>query len=237
MPRSASKSRRSPSRAAKMDAQSQLPANCTIFYSSANDLDLDKALGARHYSYRFAESHFLAMLEARGIPVRHLVMPEYYGQRAALAAEVEGLAATSAHLIFRSTQEIRLLKCAYNIACFAWEFDVLKDYTLIEGHPFLNQKRMLGICDEIWVPSQYTREVLLAHGLHNVHCIPAPIRLPARRPTERDEALAQLASLTVCPLLVNTLLSPESNSSICASRTLSLGEWMAGRMARHHPEQ
>src|ERR1051326_2119761 len=178
MAQSAAKSRRSHSKATRADAGSKLPVDCTILYSSANDLDLDKALGARHYSYRFAESHFLSMFEAREIPVTHLAMPEYYGQRSALAAEVEDLAALPLHLIFRSTEDIRLLKCAYNVACFAWEFDVLKDQTLLDEHPFLNQKRMLGICDEIWVPSQYTREVLLAHGLDKVHCIPAPITLP-----------------------------------------------------------
>ena len=235
MAHSASKSRRSPGKAAKADAQGGLPAGCTILYSSANDLDLDKALGARHYSYRFAESHFLSMFQARGIPVAHLPMPEYYGQRSALAAEIEDLAAAPTHLIFRSTEDIRLLKCAYNIACFAWEFDVLKDCTLLDEHPFLNQKRMLGICDEIWVPSQYTREVLLAHGLDNVHCIPAPIALPARGPAERGEALARLAALAVCPLFVNFQMSFEANRDICASRTLSLGEWLAGKMARHNP--
>lgn len=235
MAQSASRFQRSRSKAAKADAHSELPADCTIFYSSANDLDLDKALGARHYSYRFAENHFLSMFEAQGIPVAHLPMPEYYGQRPALAAEAEDLAASPVHLIFRSTEDIRLLKCAYNVACFAWEFDVLKDYTLIDEHPFLNQKRMLGICDEIWVPSQYTREVLLAHGLGNVHCIPAPIALPARRPAERGEALARLAALTVCPLFVNFLLPRERNRDICASRALSLGEWLAGKMAHHNP--
>jgi glycosyltransferase involved in cell wall biosynthesis len=206
--------------------------NYTILYSSANDLDLDRALGARHYSYLFAEDHFLKMFAASGFSAIHLPMPEYYGQRSALAAEIDALGAHPIHLMFRSTEDFRLLKCGYNIACFAWEFDVLKDYTQIGEHPFLNQNRMLGICDEIWVPAQYTREVLVSHGIGNVQHIPAPIALPAPRPRDRYDALARLADITVCPLFVNFLMPRALNRDICSARCLSLGEWLARKMAR-----
>lgn len=215
----------------KTDEQPLLP-DCTILYSSANDLDLGKALGAPHYSYRFAENHFLRMFKSLGLAATHLPMPEYYGQRSALAAEIEGLAAHPVHLMFRSTEDFRILKCGYNIGCFAWEFDVLKDHTPIGEHPFLNQKRMLGICDEIWVPSAYTREVLLSHGLANVHKIPAPITIPPRPARDRYDALAGLADIAVCPLFVNFLMPHGMSRDVCASRVLSLAEWLARKMAR-----
>lgn len=158
-------------------------------------------------------------------------MPEYYGQKAALAAEMGELGDRPVHLIFRSTEELRLLKPAYNIACFAWEFDVLKDDTLVAEHPFLNQKRMLGICDEIWVPSQYTKSVLLAHGLGNVHHIPAPIAVPQHPLSDRGQHIARLAGLSVCPLFVNFLTAKDASRTICEARLTALGAWLARKLA------
>jgi glycosyltransferase involved in cell wall biosynthesis len=199
----------------------------TILYSSDNELDLDKTLGDRHYSYRFVENHFVKMIASFGVPIRRVPMPEYYGQRSALTAEIGPLAAHPPHLIFRTPEQIRLLRFAYNIACFAWEFDVLKDTTLAGEHPFLNQKRMLGICDEIWVPSRYTKSVLASHGLPNAHCIPAPIVIPRHGRQDRDAALRQLADVTVCPLFVNFLIAKNVNRAVCQSRSLSLDDWLA----------
>jgi glycosyltransferase involved in cell wall biosynthesis len=173
------------------------------------------------------------MFEAEGLRARHLPMPEYYGEKAALAAEWGPIGDRPVHLIFRSTEDIRLLKPGYNIACFAWEFDVLKNQTLVSEHPFLNQRRMLGICDEIWVPSQYTKCVLELHGLGNVHRIPAPITMPAPHRPDRHDLMAQLAALSVCPLFVNFLAPRDVNRAVCEARTTVLGEWLARRMAQH----
>ena len=136
-------------------------------------------LGAPHYSYRFAEAKFLALFDRRDMAPGKLVMPEYYNGPQAFAPGVFDVALPTLHLIFRSTEQIRLLKFALNICCFAWEFDVLKDATLVNEHPFLNQKRMLELCDEVWVPSHYTGNVLRAHGLAHSVCIPAPVPMPA----------------------------------------------------------
>jgi glycosyltransferase involved in cell wall biosynthesis len=171
------------------------------------------------------------MIESFDFPIARVPMPEYYGQKSALAAEIGPLAEHPLHLIFRTPEEIRLLRFAYNIACFAWEFDVLKDTTLVGEHPFLNQKRMLGICDEIWVPSQYTKSVLMSHGLANAHCIPAPIVMPKHGQQERPDALRHLADVTVCPLVVNFLIPKNVNRAVCQSRLLSLGDWLGRRTA------
>jgi glycosyltransferase involved in cell wall biosynthesis len=208
----------------------------TILYSSNDQLDLDKTLGDRHYSYRFVETHFVRMMEFLGVPIGRVPMPEYYGRKSALAAEIGPLAEQPLHLIFRTPEEIRLLRFAYNIACFAWEFDVLKDTTLVGEHPFLNQKRMLGIVDEIWVPSQYTKSVLASHGLANAHRIPAPIVMPQHGRRDRRDALRHLADVTVCPLFVNFLIPKTANRAVCQSRSLSLGDWLArGAASREGP--
>jgi len=162
-----------------------LPA-LNIYHSSAVEGSLSEVLGAPNYSYRFAEAKFMAAFAAHGRTSIKLAMPEYYATEAALPPGMRSEGLPAAHLIFRSTEQIRLLKFAWNICCFAWEFDVLKDDTGINEHPFLNQKRMLSLCDEVWVPCSYTKAVLERHGIANVHVIPAPIETAAPQFSEQQ---------------------------------------------------
>ena len=131
-------------------------------------------LGSPHYSYRFAEEKFLRCLTEMSINLHYVAMPEYYSVAASYAS-LPLWGDSYLHLIFRSTEFIRILKSAYNIVCYAWEFPFIKDSTLEGEHPFFDQRRMLALCDEIWVPCSYTKEVLERHALPNVHIMPAPI--------------------------------------------------------------
>ncbi len=200
------------------------------FYSSATDGDLSQMLGAPHYSYRFAEQKFLRAFTARGISPTKLQMPEYYSTAASLTDATGTAADCLVHLIFRSSEQIRLLKPGYNICCFAWEFEVLKDESGPGEHPFLNQRRMLSICDEIWVPCRYTHEVLTRHGIGNVHVIPAPIAAPSAPRLDRYEALAAVGHLGVMPLVTNFLLSRQDNARACAARSQAMMDWLAPRL-------
>jgi glycosyltransferase involved in cell wall biosynthesis len=86
---------------------------------------------------------------------------------------------TSCHLIFKPTERIRLLKGVRNIAWVIWEFDRLSGQKKSGlQHPFTDMRRMLTIPHEIWTPCEFTRQVLRAEGVPNVHRIPAPIAVP-----------------------------------------------------------
>ncbi len=206
----------------------------SVAFSGTQEGSLAEILGVPHYSYRFVESAFQRMFEAQGVPVTRLRMPEYYATPEAFPPGVAGGCGDPqrriAHLIFRSTEDIRLLKPATNIAVFPWEFDVISDTTLPEEHPFRNQKRMLSLCDEVWVLSRYTEAVLRAHGIGNVHTVPAPIRAPQGTVRERHAAVAALGELKVCPVFINYLLPDTTAERICAARQTSLRRWLAGRL-------
>ena len=201
-----------------------------VLYSTAVEGDISKMLGRPHYSYRFAEQKFIAAFAQAKRRLQLLRMPEYYATRSALPLPQDVQDHALVHLIFRSTEEIRLLKAGYNICCFAWEFEVLKDSTGPGEHPFLNQHRMLSICDEVWVPCSFTRDVLRAHGVDNVHIVPAPIPLPTAPRLERSEALAAVGQIGVMPLVYNFLLSHQDNARAAAARSQSLIDWLAPKL-------
>lgn len=206
------------------------PVPAALYYSSAVEGDLSRMLGVPHYSYRFAELKFLRVFAARDLPLTKLQMPEYHSAADSLTNSMDVPAGSPIHLIFRSTEQIRLLKVGYNICCFAWEFEVLKDATLPGEHPFLNQRRMLAMCDEVWVPCGYTRDVLARHGLHNVHVIPAPVAVPVASRMERYDALATIGHVGVAPLVTNFLLSRHENARACAAQAQSMLDWLAPRL-------
>ncbi len=193
---------------------------------------MQSVLGAPHYSYRFAEAKFLDLLKRRDMLPGKLSMPEYYNSARAFPDGAIDESLPTLHLVFRSTEQVRLLKFAVNICCFAWEFDVLKDATLVNEHPFLNQKRMLALCDEVWVPSSYTGRVLALHGLTHSVRIPAPVPMPTRRRHSREEALIQLGSLSVVPVVYHFLLSPGENRKLAQTRSNTLLGWIAPWMRR-----
>jgi glycosyltransferase involved in cell wall biosynthesis len=172
---------------------------CRIVCSSEQHDDIADQLGIRHYSYGFVERKFFAVLQSMGFAPERIELPAYYGGRG--LKETEAPSETPAiHLMFRSPENLQPIRGCYNIACFAWEFEILKDQTMPFEHPFLNQARMLGLCQEIWVPAHFTREVMLKYGFTNVHYMPAPIEVPDDE-AGRSERIAKLRSLVRVPSL------------------------------------
>jgi glycosyltransferase involved in cell wall biosynthesis len=208
------------------------PIDCNLYYSSSVEGEMEKMLGVAHYSYRFAEAKFVATLGDQGLVPHKLVMPEFYASVEALPEGVHERGFADIHFMFRSTEQFRLLKFARNVSCFAWEFDVLKDSTLEGEHPFLNQTRMLGLCDEIWVPCSYTRSILRSYGLENVHTIPAPITVEERARPSLRECLSFVGHCVVAPLHYNAFLPREQLKREIAARAVTLAKHIGGRIGR-----
>jgi glycosyltransferase involved in cell wall biosynthesis len=206
------------------------PEGFNFYYSSATEGDLSSLLGAPHYSYRFAEAKFMSVFKEKRVPVNKLLMPEYYNTADALPETIHRTGVPDVHLIYRSTEQIRLLKFAWNVCCFAWEFEVIKDHTEIDEHPFLNQKRMLRLCDEIWVPCHYTKSVLEVHGLRNIHVVPAPIAPGPDDSPPLMEALARLGHVSVSACDYNFLRSRAQNRAACGERSSTFLEYIGARL-------
>jgi glycosyltransferase involved in cell wall biosynthesis len=133
------------------------------------------APGRQHYSYEIARRKFEAALRFLDFEIHDLPRPEIY----AAPVSRRFLGQNCCHLIFKPPEWLRLLKGVRNIACVAWEFDKL---AIPEGqgphHPFRDMRLMLMLPDEVWTPSEFTRQVFRANGIAQVHRIPAPIAVP-----------------------------------------------------------
>ena len=171
-----------------------------------------KSLGKEHYSYGFVANRFKKAFERTGLPVEYVGSPHAlkhpYAVRAVFGVDPSEIV----HLAFRSTANLRPLAGAHNICHFAWEFSVLKDVTAATEPITLNQVHMLGLMDEIWVPSRYTRDVLVSYGLKNVAIVPTPMcdaELPARMTSQA--AFDLLGSVPVVPLIWSTGQPPKEN--------------------------
>ncbi len=171
-----------------------------ILYSRPLAIQGDRALGQTHYSYGFAARYFLDLLRERQIPLLEVAAPEQFKSRT--FARTAGLKdAAYPHLIFRSTEDIRPIPGAYNIACFAWEFEVLSGPGSGQEPVLESQLSMLATCQEIWTPSRFAERVMREHGLSNVQVIPAPMPLPEPARGEREANWALLEDVLSIPLV------------------------------------
>ena len=146
-----------------------------------------EALGQTHYSYGFAAHKFQRMLEQEGVRVLTIAHPEQF--KTETFARSMGLnEGAYAHLMFRSTESIRPIPGAYNIAHFAWEFPYLKADASPDEPIIELQTHMLNLCDEVWVCCRYSARVLEEHGIGNIHIVPSPIEVAS--PGRGSKALA-----------------------------------------------
>ena len=134
--------------------------------------------GKAHYSYKIAAKKFLDLLRKNQFKLYEIIRPEMYKNEISFNYIPEfDKNGNNIHLIFKPIEHINPLKKAKNIGVFAWEFDKINEED-IDNNPFMNQKRMLGLLDEIWVPASFTRDVLRKYGFENAYFIPAPIVEP-----------------------------------------------------------
>jgi glycosyltransferase involved in cell wall biosynthesis len=112
---------------------------------------------------------------------------------------------------------------ATNICHFAWEFDVLKDHTLVSESFLSNQVYMLSLFDEIWAPCHFTVDVLRSSGLENVRLVPTPIcENGGSIPREPDFVRRELGAVPAVPLRLSSGVSRGENMSMCESAISAL---------------
>ena len=161
-----------------------------------------EALGHAHYSYGFAARYFEQMFTEAGVAIKPIRHPEQF--KTAEFAQTHGLRTDRyIHLMFRSTEHLRPIQGCYNIACFAWEFPVLKTRGRSDEPKVDQQAQMLSLCDEVWTPCRYGVDVLRRNGLNSTHYIPAPVPRPEPPGAGREAAVRTLSlveSMHLCSI-------------------------------------
>lgn len=134
-------------------------------------------LGKANYSYAFAARGFISTLEDLGYFVVQISNPEF-SPVPRKTAERKPM-----HICFAPPPLARVMKGAYNILHFAWEFSrISSDAENVSAHPFDNWVRMMEAFDEIWLPSQYAVSVISPLVSKPVRWVPTPIAVPRRLP-------------------------------------------------------
>lgn len=179
-------------------------------------------LGEPDYAYEIVAERFASLLEEHDFVVTTIDVPEQFKNQA--FADTHGLGqGEHLHLIFRNTEDIRPIPSAYNVACFSWNFDALKNSGPADELILKDQVRMLRACDEIWVPSLHAQAVLAAHGIDRAFVIPAPIPQPAAVPVDRHDALGSLAMVESTPLVTHTSAGERSFHQLAEKYARRLG--------------
>lgn len=195
-------------------------------------------LGNKHYSYRVVEERFAQAFSRFGNEPVSVPYPESIKQRESLETLVGGRAEDTVHIAFRSTENLRPLPMVKNICQFAWEFDVLKDRSLVSESITANQAHMLRLFDEIWVPCRYTREVLRRYELPEVHLVPTPICATPPVRLGFDDALELIGAVPSVPFLLTGTATLElaaqamSPNIVALRRHKALAERAMGREHR-----
>lgn len=195
---------------------SELEREPHLFLSCASKVDISassaeapRQLGSANYSYSFAMRGFINAAEALDIDHTFLNAPHYVPDSSELT-----LSSHCVHLCFAPPYLARLLKGAYNVLCFAWEFPLLPDEANW-AHAFANPKHMLNLFDEIWVGSDFAANVVREYTKKPVRVVPSPIPKPkSRRNTARSNTafFRALARVDWVPLSIFPRLQPNFNN-------------------------
>lgn len=180
-------------------------------------------LGHSDYSYAFAMRGFIEAMEALEIDYVILQNPEYISDiRERSTAEI------NIHLGFYPPERLRLLKGAYNVNCFAWEFDRLRSREEITSyHAFAEQGRMLNLSDVVWTPSKHGAEAVRTSTQTKVDNVPAPLlnnlakRPRSTRPSAReiDRQARALKEVKWQPLAILPRIQPQMSGDAKARET------------------
>lgn len=191
--------------------------------SESDRTAVGSGLGVADYSYSFAMRGFLQVLEQAEIDHMVIEHPEYISD-----IRERSSAAVNIHLCFYPPERLRLLKGAYNINCFAWEFDRLRAATeLVTYHAFADQATMLNRADEVWAPAQSAVDAIVASGVTvPVKMVTAPIvENLARRPRQGrstwkklDQHATKLKGVSWQPLAIAPRIQPAMDHASQARR-------------------
>ena len=145
-----------------------------------------KELGTAHYSYAFACRGFLKAMKELGIAYKFIRHPEYISHTNKLTNSPRPV-----HIAFSPTFEARVLKGAYNILHFAWEFPRMKNSDEnLSPHAFSDPQHMLNIFDEIWVPSTFGVEVIRSMTRKPVKFVPSPVAVGDMKVSARPKKVS-----------------------------------------------
>lgn len=154
--------------------------------------DTASILGRKDYSYAFAMRGFVEALDQLEIDHELIQNPEFVAD-----IRDRSSARHNIHLGFYPPDRVRVLKGAYNINCFAWEFDRLRSPAEnTSHHAFADQATMLEIVDELWVPSTHGAAAVRGSVSKPVEMVPAPVVSNlARRPRSARPEMRELNRL------------------------------------------
>lgn len=194
-------------------------------FAESNRAAMAAGLGHGDYSYAFAMRGFVDALEALGVDHTVIRHPEYIAD-----IRERSNARVNIHLSFYPPERLRLLKGAYNINCFAWEFDRLRSpEEVLSAHAFADQARMLDLSDEVWMPSVHGAEAVQPSLSKPVTVVPAPVLnnlTPVPRqgrvtPRDLEKGLRALSDIAWQPLAILPRIQPQVNEG-SASRQMRL---------------
>lgn len=146
--------------------------NETIFYSyriytNASNRPSDPSTTDLYHLCKKTKDRLIDLLSANGIATHEIIRPEIYKHDISLAF-LPHFKRGDIHLIFKSFENIRILKNAYNICVLSWHFDAINVESQ-NGIPLTNHYRMLSLLDEIWVLSTQQKEILNRYDFLNIH--------------------------------------------------------------------
>ncbi len=160
------------------------------------------SLGKANYSYAFAANGFVSALEDGGYVISTVENPEFFPAPRANHSK------KMVHINFAPPPLARVMKGAYNILHFAWEFSrIPSDAETVSPHPFENWGRQLAAFDEIWLPSNYAVSVISGIVNKPVCWVPSPISAPKKKvsrtkPGGRSAHLRKLRDISWVPLSI-----------------------------------
>ncbi len=184
-----------------------------LFFSSASRLGsvLDRPpraseLGRAHYSYAYAMRGFQRAADQLGLDWTFLLAAHYVPDVSMLTASTRPV-----HVCFSPPAQARLLKGAYNILAFAWEFPALAPEENL-FHAFSRPGAVLDLFDEIWTPSNFAVDVLKKYTSRKVSYVPSPI-IPEKQRLKDHSQLGTLQRLEWVPLSIFPKLQSQFNEA------------------------
>lgn len=154
--------------------------------------------GRAHYSYRTVRDKFCDMLNEHDENWIDILRPEIYRNFNLGSSIFSNFEGEKVHLTFKPAEYARTAGGFRNIAHVAWEFDQLRSkYATQPVLPANDDLRMLSAFDQVWVGCEFTKKVFNAHGLNSVFTVPAPIKIPRKNLTTKDQnsALTDLGQI------------------------------------------